>query len=164
MKNQVHIIKKYFYMSVGLITVLSSTFLIMPAADYIESEWKQRAVLGIVGGFFWISLIGGYTFLFMAQKAYKKLLKKNGAKNKDQIPGGLKFFTNKYAAIADAIFIASVVVLIVLIILERMKGFFPYIVLAVLVFSINMHCLLNGNIYKFILNIKYKEREKCKGM
>ena len=75
-----------------------------------------------------------------------------------------EFFSNTYAAVADAILIAVIVVLIVITILGRMTGVFPYIVLAILVFSINMHCLFNGNIYKTIRTNDTRERKRCKGM
>ena len=156
MKQRNGIIKNYFWCIVLLLTIMSFTFLLMPIANYMQNGWKQRLVLVIVGILFWISFISGYTLLIITNKKFRKLFVQGNPE--------VEFFSNTYAAVADAILIAVIVVLIVITILGRMTGVFPYIVLAILVFSINMHCLFNGNIYKTIRTNDTRERKRCKGM
>ena len=164
MKQRNCIIKKYFWGIVFLLTIMSFTFLLMPIANYMQNGWKQRLVLVIVGILFWISFISGYALLIITIKKFKKLFNQESFEAESKLPKCFKFFSNTYAAIADAILIAVIVVLIVITILGRMTGVFPYIVLAISVFSINMHCLFNGNIYKTIRTNDTRERERCKGM
>lgn len=164
MKKSNCIIKKYFWCIVFLLTVMSFTFLLMPIANYMQNGWKQRLVLVMVGILFWLSFIGGYTLLIITIRMFKKLSYKEKSEVKNKMPKCLRFFSNIYAAIVDAILIAVIVVLIVITILGRMTGVFPYIVMAISVFSINMHCLFNGNIYKTISTNDTRERERCKGM
>ena len=117
-----------------------------------------------VGILFWLSFIGGYTLLIITNKKFRKLFVQGNPEVESKLPNCFEFFSNTYAAVADAILIAVIVVLIVITILGRMTGVFPYIVLAILVFSINMHCLFNGNIYKTIRTNDTRERKRCKGM
>ena len=164
MKQRNGIIKNYFWCIVLLLTIMSFTFLLMPIANYMQNGWKQRLVLVIVGILFWISFISGYTLLIITNKKFRKLFVQGNPEVESKLPNCFEFFSNTYAAVADAILIAVIVVLIVITILGRMTGVFPYIVLAILVFSINIHCLFNGNIYKTIRTNDTRERKRCKGM
>lgn len=163
MNNQVSLIKKYFWLAVLFITIMSLTFLIMPVANYIASGWQQRFFLVFVGIVFWFSLIGGYTLLIIVKKKYKELIQKEISKQKinNKIPCFLRFFSNKFAIIADIMLIVDVIAITILIICAITDGFLPYIALAILVFSINMHCLFNGNIFVVIRNDDERGKENA---
>ncbi len=82
MKKRNRIIRKYFWCIVVLLTIMSFTFLLMPIANYMQNEWKQRLVLVLVGIFWGISFIGGYTILIITIKKFKKLSDKGNSEVK----------------------------------------------------------------------------------
>lgn len=159
MRERLHSIPNCFWMSVLLLTAMSLTFLMMPIADHVEGN-AQRFVLVMVGILFWGSSLGGYFFWVMTYRNYKELLRKDPSKanQSGHVIGAFELFSNTQAAVADAMLIADVAVMAIMTIWGRMDGMIPYIVLAVLIFSIHMHCIFNGNIYREVIYKKEKEK------
>jgi len=73
-------------------------------------------------------------------------------------PGIAGFCSNIYATIVDFLLIISFVSLIVLLIIHQTDSYITFVVLFLLVLSINMHAMFNGKIFKTILN-KNEERK-----
>lgn len=151
MKEKLHDIKKYFWSSVILLTLMSLTFIAMPAADYLDAE-KVKIFLAAIGTIFWVTLVGGYVLWFMAYRLNKTII---------QGKIRLNLFSNRIVSIADGMFIGGAAVLFVSAALKKMEGFLPYIILTILILSVNLHCMFNGNIYRTITKkTRRKDDEK----
>lgn len=156
----IHTIRKQFWLSVGLLTGMSATFLFMPWASAFADrtgDWSIR----LTGMLFWLFTITGYVTVIRANNNRKKFLSKKFGRDiqKDVRPGVLCFFSNRYAEVIDimlAIFATAFVVLL----FTRLKNtYFIIVILSFLIWAANMHCLFNGRIYR-ITKYNHKERRK----
>lgn len=138
---------RWFLLSIVFLFIGSLSFLFMPlSSGASSSEYRLPAILN--GSVFWISFICGYVALFLAYKQRKKI---KGDEPKRRI-GALRFFSNTYAKVFDILMIVSLIIMIVLIILGKTNFYFVFVVLALLIFSVNMHCILNGKVMDTIIN------------
>lgn len=151
-----------FYWAAAItLAVMSLTILAMPYA--VENSEHNRALVVSVGLVFWAFALSGYGFLISANTLRKKIIrsKYNVYSSITGNPGIVSFFSNVYAIVADTTMIISFVLFIAISFTELKASFFAYILLALLVFSIHMHSLFNGKIFKVILasrNIKNTRR------
>ena len=151
MKEKLQDIKKYFWSSVILLTLMSLTFIAMPAADYVD-EGKVKIFLAAIGAIFWVTLVGGYVLWFMAYRLNKTIIQEKIL---------LNLFSNRIVSIADGMFIGGAAVLFLAAATKKMEGFLPYIILTILTLSVNLHCMFNGNIYRTITKkTRRKDDEK----
>lgn len=141
-------IKLLFRFAVVFLFLMSGSVLIMPMATKIAEE--ERSVLILTGLIFWISLIAGYSLLFVANKERKYFIRRklDGDVSMGCRPGIITFFDNIPATIADVAMIASFVLFVGVNFTELKYGYISYVLLFILGFSLNMHCLFNGRIYK----------------
>lgn len=159
MKN-VRKIKRLFWLAVSSLFLMSGTILFMPIAS--KAGENNRQVLLLIGTVFWISAIAGYTMLLLANSERKWFLKnKVGIDNKmNCLPGIITFFTNVPATIADVVAILSFVLMVIINFTDRRYDYISYVLLFLLVLSLNMHCLFNGRIYK---TTKFKRTRRVSG-
>ena len=143
--------KAMFIVACVFQTIMSGTILLMPLAS---SEYSNsRDILVIVGGIFWISFIAGYVSLYRCISLYKKSRYK-----KTSGPIGMfRFFTGIPAITSDIILILSTVLFFIISFTSMRDKYVAYILLFLVIWSVNMHCMLNGKIYKVI---KEKTRRK----
>ena len=73
--------------------------------------------------------------------------------------GIMNFFSNIPSTVADVSMIMSFILFIIIIFTEHNNSYLSYVLLFILILSLNMHGLFNGRIYKTI-KIKHKRREK----
>ena len=160
MRKKLHTIKGCYWSSVAFFTMMSLSFVAMPIANYVDIN-QQSVILSIVGTMFWGALAGGYAFLIKAYKNYKELLQSSLLQSgrKKSLPGFFKIFSNTAASIIDILLIVDIAAIALIATSESMNGFFTYIILAIFIFSIHMHCMFNGNIYNEMISVK-KENEK----
>ena len=140
-------LEKLYWSSVGCFFMMSAMILIMPV---IESNEKAIIPIGLV---FWFFAISGYILLIVANVEFKRI-SGNLRKNKRSLPGIISFFSNKIAMIADIAVIISIVAFVIICITELRFKYIAFVVLFLLIFSLHMHCLFNGRIYKLIKNEK----------
>lgn len=159
MKN-VRKIKRLFWLAVSFLFLMSGTILFMPMVS--KTGENNRQVLLLIGTVFWISAIVGYTMLMLANSERKWFLKnKVGIDNKmNCLPGIITFFTNVPATIADVVAILSFVLMVIINFTDRRYDYISYVLLFLLVLSLNMHCLFNGRIYK---TTKFKRTRRVSG-
>lgn len=159
MKN-VRKIKRLFWLAVGFLFLMSGTILFMPMVS--KTGENNRQVLLLMGTVFWGSAIAGYTMLLLANSERKWFLKnKVGIDNKmNCLPGIITFFTNVPATIADVVAILSFVLMVIINFTDRRYNYISYVLLFLLVLSLNMHCLFNGRIYK---TTKFKRTRRVSG-
>ncbi len=152
-----------FSFSCAAFLVMAATVLFMPLA--VESRNTGQTFIIAVGLIFWISALLGYCAVTVAGILRRKILKtaKSSALSLKGRVGLFSFFSNVSATVADLTMIASAVLFVIVNITELKTSYFAYIVLFLLIFSIHMHCLLNGKIFKLIKsskNIRHDRREK----
>ncbi len=126
----------YYRLAAILLSCFSGTFLLMPLAGRFSQE-NGRAVLTCVGVLFWITGIGGYTLLFLARRAERRMGGKDeGAKRTGVFP------TNTAARILDIVFVLGVVILIAWSGKLFMQLYGAYVVLFVTTMAFHMRLLL----------------------
>lgn len=140
-------LEKLYWSSVGCFFMMSAMILIMPV---IESNEKAIIPIGLA---FWFFAISGYILLIVANVEFKRI-SGNLRKNKRSLPGIISFFSNKIAMIADIAVIISIVAFVIICITELRFKYIAFVTLFLLIFSLHMHCLFNGRIYKLIKNEK----------
>ena len=131
-----------FYFSVLSLVFMSSTILIMPIVD--------NTVRILLGAAFWIFTVIGYALLIVANFERRWFInnKMDGNVRMDCLPGIATFFDNILATIADTVMILSFIIFVICTITKLKYEYISYIVLFLLLLSINMHCLFNGRVYK----------------
>lgn len=148
--HYVKAIKTLFWTSVVFLLLNSATFLFMPiAAEFTGSgsiQWGS-AIVGIV---FWVSIVLGYAFLITANRYRRDFVR-------DRLDGDLTmgcrigiitFFSTIPGTIADTLIIAALIAFLVTYLSGNINGYYSYVLLAILSFSLNMHGIFNGRIYK----------------
>ena len=153
-------IRKQFWLSVGLLTAMSASFLLMPWASGIANDtgdWSVR----IVGVIFWALAITGYGTVIMANVNRKNFLNKKFGRDiqLNFRPGAFCVFSNKLAEMADIMLVIFAIAFVVALFTQLKNTYYIIVILSVLIWAINMHCLFNGRIYR-ITKYDYKERRK----
>ena len=146
----IHRIKVDFWTAVIFFSMNAVTILTMPLIVTISKESGKQIYLILLGSFFWLSLIFGYTFVCFANRKRKLFIisKLDGDLSMGQHIGLITFFSNMPALIVDSAMFASVIVIIIIYKIGEFDTYFTYAMLAVIVFTVNMHCMFNGRIYK----------------
>ena len=134
-----------FWSSVVLLTIMSLTFMFMPMVVRMAlSTFVPIKILGII---FWITCILGYACV-IAMIVRKRKLGKDSKFEEQKKMGVFTIFSNPIAKVMDVMFVISLFAFIVMNFTSNNNVNFTFILLSILVFSLNMHCLFNGRIYK----------------
>ena len=144
----------FLLLSVVLLFIGSASIVFMPLSSNISNaEFKLPVIIN--GLVFWISFIFGYLSLALANSQCKKI---NCEKVKRKA-GLFCFFSNRYAKVFDVLMVVSFIALVLMMIFGKTLYYVIFIILALLVFSINMHCIFNGRVVRTII---YKNEERRK--
>lgn len=113
---------------------------------------------------FWGGMILAYVMLYQFNKQRiknseaEKPLNNNSERTHNRImrptrfmPGALRIISNKYATIFDFLSLIFLILVIVLSFIPNVNQVIVIVCLSVLVFSLQMHCLLNGVNFTYIL-------------
>ncbi len=151
-------IRKLFWISAGLLTGMSLTFLLMPLASRLSEQssgWSVR----IVGIIFWILAIVGYGSIAKANKFRKRFLNMKFGRDiqKNFRPGVFCVFSNKIAEVVDIMLAVFLVAFIVSLFTPLKNTYYIAVILSFLVWAANMHCLFNGRTYCIT---KYDQKER----
>lgn len=145
--KEIQKVKYLFRLSVIALFLMSSTILLMPLPINMGENYRIMTVL--LGSFFWGTAIIGYVSIFLAARERKRLIKnKIITEDKNDFPGIRNFFSNQLAKVADVTMILSIIVFVIINFTDLIYEYIAYIIMFLLIFSLNMHCLLNGRIYK----------------
>ncbi len=150
-------IKRLFWFAIVFLFMMSASILLMPKA--VEMGEQDKSLVALIGMMFWTSAITGYVLIALANSERKWFIyhKVDGDVKMDCLPGIATFFTNVPATVADVTMITSFLVFVVINFTSRRYDYISYVLLFLLVFSLNMHCLFNGRIYK---TTKYKRTRR----
>ena len=148
-------------MMITIILLLISSYSLMlsPASDF-DSDGFSRILAYAIGVVFWLGLISAYVIFIGINKERKKRQRSSNRKNIKRKTAALTFFSSKPAAIAD---IVSVVCIIPTIIIIRgtnaIPQLFQYFIISTLIFSVQMHFILNGRNFRCLFSPAKKKRE-----
>lgn len=132
-------------LSVGAFFAMSISFLLMPI----------EAVSVLAGAVFWLGLSIGLILQVVLEKRRKAFFAEYHVRPQQmQKPrnGLLTFGASKMAKIADYVLLFSGISLILSMWLTRGTSYLCYLLIALTVFSLCMHCVLNGRIYFHVIN------------
>ena len=155
--KSIQAIKQFFWFAVLFQFLMSVSILLMPMAVQMGQQDRKMTVL--IGLVFWISAIAGYVLAAMANSERKWYIKHkvDGNVNMNCRPGIAEFFTNVPATVADVTMILSFLMFVIIGFTEWKYEYVSYILLFLSVFSLHMHCMFNGRIYK---TTKYKRTRR----
>lgn len=150
-------IKTFFGFAVVFQFLMSASILVMPTAVQLGQQDRKMTIL--IGLAFWLSAITGYVLVGVANSERKWFIdyKVDGNVKMDCRSGIAEFFTNVPATIADVTMIMSFIMFVIINFTKWRYEYIAYVLLFLLIFSLNMHCMFNGRIYK---TTKYKRTRR----
>lgn len=141
----------------------SSSLLLIPMCTSSGNE-RMSVFSYMIAGTFWGGLILAQVFFWIAN-AGKRRLQKRGHRRENlpgKKPGIITFGANLEALVCDIVCGVSLVTVILLIYNRVQNPWLDTASLAILVFSLNLHCILNGETYAFIKSV-YKFKKERRG-
>lgn len=143
--------KKLLYVQI-ISFLISSVSLSLTSFVSYEDGVVKKVFSIIVGLLFWIGLAVGIAFIFVLKSKTE-----NCFENEKGV-GLVRFFKNKFAICFDVAMIVWLIASIVVIAIQT-ESFIGSVVVALFVFSFEMHCVLNGKIYKCLMKTGDKKHE-----
>ena len=147
--------RRKLLLCISSIGISSSAIAFIPLGDFNGSAAQAIAAYAI-GAVFWICTILGYSLLFFLNRQRKI----DCQKMKTQSPprfGIISFFRNTYGRIADVLCAVSLIgVVISMIFAGKDAGWITYSLIAVFIFSFQMHSILNGENFEYIKQLENK--------
>lgn len=143
-------LKILFFVLIVFMFLFAASFLIMPAASKNSLEGKQTLLLWN-GIWFWTTGLSSLILFGIINQGRKKQLKgRSNSKNRKR--GIICFFSNVWAKAADGAFVASFIGLIVFKVFLT-QSYMVFLFAFLSVFTFLMHCMLNGENFKYIWEI-----------
>lgn len=144
----------WLLVSVVSFLLMSLSFLLMPLGT--TPDGGQAGWIPLVSGIcFWaFLLIGVFSQILLSKRRrdwYSRYHVRH-SRNKHARLGVAAFCQNRPAIIADTAMVVSVIGLVVSMLLTGGAGYSCFIFLALLAFSLSMHCILNGRLYDYVIN------------
>lgn len=142
-----------FLISVVCFFLMAIDFLVMPLDGYRKVD--SSALNLITGIVFWSTLVVGcaaQVMLSRKRKVWCGIYGVNETIDENARVGLLSFFQNGPGKAADIALGVSLVLLVAAMIVTRASGYVCYVFLACFVFSLCMHCVLNGKNYYYLSN------------
>ncbi len=142
--------KILFFVLIAFMFLFAASFLVMPVASKRSLEGKPTLLLWN-GIWFWTTGLSSLTLLGIVNRERKKQLKgRTNSKNRKM--GIICFFSNVWAKAADGAFVASFIGLVVFAVFFP-QSYMVFIFAFISVFTFLMHCMLNGENFKYIWGI-----------
>ncbi len=146
--------KKLFDLAIIMLFISSFSILLSFFGSY-DGGIFALIMAYAVGILFWGFLILGYIMFAIVNSKRKKSEKNSSNKSErkritKEKPGIICFFSNKAAMYFDFIMIISFVLTVVFSFIPILNKALCVVFMAILVFSIHMHCILNGVNFKYI--------------
>lgn len=129
--------------SIVFLSISAISIALIPLYNLLGND-KTNPISYIGTALLWIGIIGGYVALFMFFRKHR------GLRAKGRI-GVITFFRNRYASIADVIFIISLVLIVVLALLRTGSVVIYSLLFGIVFLLFNFHCIFNGRVYHTLL-------------
>ncbi len=153
--NAIKKCRLFFWLSVLFLTLMSGTFLIM---QYAVDKGGELMIV-FVGIAFYVFLIAGYVLVAVANHMRKKIkTEKSRRKTNNDRMGVITFFANIPAKIFDVIMVVALIGFVIINFTSHKDDYITFVLLSILVLSVNMHSLFNGRIFRVINNQGDKEK------
>lgn len=117
---------------------------------------EQKIFAYIAGVLFWIGIVSGFINYLLLYRHEKKML--DMKKSKGKLPAGCAFFRNRFAGIADSIFIISLGGTIFFAVRSGKYGIWEWIMLFFCISSLYYHFLLNGKVFQYLSESKKRSK------
>lgn len=143
--------KFVFFAAAALMFLFSASVLFVPFAS-------QQDLLGnplwirLSGVWIWGTLILAYTLFYAANRLRRNAVKNRQSQKAIDRWGICRVFTNPLAKAADCAFVISLVGFIVMLIFAS-QSYAVYILLFAVLFTLQMHGVLNGENFRFLINL-----------
>ncbi len=111
----------------------------------------------MTGIFFWLGLIVGYMLLAIIN--FHRKCSKNSLNQKSK-PGIICIFSNKYAVVADIAMVLFLILSLLFLFIPPLSKSIAIVFVSIFLFSLHMHCILNGVNFRYINSVDKKERDK----
>lgn len=111
------------------------SFLLMP----VDSLTLLPGIL------FWAGLVVGIVPQFFAAACRRK----DPRRRRQALPGVLTFFSTAPAIVADGVMIMGFLATVVTLLATHGYGYICFVMIAVTVLGISMHCVLNGKVFRW---------------
>lgn len=135
--------------TISLVYSLISSFAILPVMFLGEDEFKNQIIKIIFPVIFWLCTVFELVFIITANSIRKELENNPGNKKFKRRIGVISFFSNKFAANVDLIFIVSLIVFLVMSIFGLGEKVVQYVLMFILILTFRVHCTLNGKNYRY---------------
>lgn len=145
---------RYFAASMVFLVVAMVAFLCIPI-------WPaSTAQAYVVATVFCLSIILEQVFFWIGNASRKQMERKvfHMRRFGDHGPGIISFSSNRIATICDWIMLASFITVVLEIVFPAKHEWLVMVSLAVLFLSFNLHCILNGKNYKYL--VAYHKHKK----
>lgn len=153
--------KRLMIMSLICLAVSSFSILGVVNASFDENYGSKAAAITVAVAF-WAGLIIGYALLIKLNINRRASAVKIGRFKTGGCQFGIfKFFRNKEATVADIVMMLSLISFIIFRILDDVSVYLDLTVIALLIYSFHLHCILNGQNYRYIKLLKNNQREKA---
>lgn len=154
--NAINRIKRYFWLSVIFLSAMSLIILVIPIMTQQQNAGGLSIIIAI---FFWLFAFLGYGAVFLANRDRKEFLYRRFGRDiqKNLRPGVFGFYSNAFAKFADTAAIFLLLLFVGILCTPLKNAYFAVVLLSLLIWTINMHCLFNSRTFRIT---KYKNKEK----
>ncbi len=144
-------ISRMFLATIGmfLLTSVSVIFLLFPEGNRSNTMSVVSIITGVL---FWIGILGGTGFYLFTYFSNREEIHSRIVKGK--VPSFVRFYSNKYAAIADTLFFISLAVTVYSSIRINVNEIVQFISLIIFVTSTYAHFILNGKVFEYMFYLK----------
>lgn len=144
-------ISRMFLATVGmfLLTSVSVILLLFPEGDRSNTMGVTSIITGVL---FWIGILGGTGFYLFTYLSNREEIHSRIAKGK--VPSFVRFYSNRYAAIADTLFFISLTVIVYSSVHINVNEIVQFISLIIFVTSVYAHFILNGKVFEYMFYLK----------
>jgi len=138
-----------FRLSLCLISIGTLFIVLIPVADFNGSHAEKVLAYGI-GLVFWLFTIMGYILFYLSVRRKKALIERlKTVKRTRSKVGAVCFFSTFEGSITDGIMIFSAILFATNLLFIKDTSWFAMITVTLLMFSVQMHCILNGENFKY---------------
>lgn len=141
------------HVSIILLLISSALILMSNVADYRSNKQIIIAASYLLSLAFWICLITGWVMRYMLFRRLKKNELIKGS------PFSLNIFSNIYSIIADVVLLLSIILLALAYIFD-FSNIVKTICISLIIFTVQMHFVLNGKVFKYINTISRGENKQ----
>lgn len=137
-----------FFTALGFMFLFSASVLFVPVAS-------QQDLLGnplwirLSGVWIWATLIIAYTLFSITNRLRRNTVNNRQSKKAIDRWGIFRTFANPWAKLADCSFVVSLLGFIAMLIFAS-QSYAVYILLFAVLFTFQMHCVLNGENFRYI--------------